>query len=275
MVTSMKKLFAAVVAAGMLTGGAWAAGAVHLLSDLIAANGSYLDSSGNGTNWSVSSAPGFNSSAFNNQPAWVFDGSTSTPLIAAQNYFGGTPFNFTPPIGDWAAVAVVDLNTSSSTSNNTLYTILGTTLTGANQWAFGQYNRTLYWGGAGCDGQKNWTGTAVYNGATTLLTTTPHVIGFSYSNTDQTVSVCVDSCAAGWQAYSIAGQTSGTPSSASTDGTLWAGASRATTVCGSTPEPWYGNYYEIRLYRESLSTAGIATYWAQQRDLLRSKYGTP
>ena len=83
MVTSMKKLFAAVVAAGMLTGGAWAAGAVHLLSDLIAANGSYLDSSGNGTNWSVSSAPGFNSSAFNNQPAWVFDGSTSTPLIAA------------------------------------------------------------------------------------------------------------------------------------------------------------------------------------------------
>ena len=276
----MKNKLLSFLGAALFAGAAWAGsstGTADVLSDLIAASGSYLDSSGNGTNWSVSTAPGFNASAYSGQPAWVFDGATSTPLIAAQNYYGSTPFNFTPPIGDWSAVFIVDLNSSTSTSDGHFHLLVGSGLTGVGQWGFGQVNRQLYFAGAGCESQNTWTGTVVYGGSNTNLTVTqPHVVALAYSNTDQAVSICVDGCAAGWQSYSISGQIgNASPSSASTDGTMWAGMSNATSSCGLTPYPWYGDFYRVTLYRETLSTAGKATRWASILASRRAQYGTP
>lgn len=274
----MKKLISAFVAL-FVAGAALAAtstGTADLVSSLVAADGSYLDTSGNGANWSVSSAPTYTAGAYSGQPAWTFDGTTSTPLIASQSYYGGTPFNFTPPVGDWSAIIVADLNAATSTTNGTLYTLLGSGQTGSNQWAFGQKNRQLYFGGSACQGNNTWTGTAVYGGSHTHLTTgQPHVIALSYSNVSQTVKVCVDGCASGWQSYSISGQFSGTASSASVDATLWAGGTNATTVCNGTPAPWYGNVYQVDLYREALSTPAKANRFTARRDQLRAKYGTP
>jgi len=273
----MKKLLSlafALALSGLSYAGS-STGTADYVTQLIAANGSYLDRSGNGTNWSVATPPGYNASAYSGQPAWVFDGSTSTPLIAAQNYYGGTPFNFTPAIGDWSAVIVADLNSSTSLVDNKVRVLLGSAQSSANRWVFAQKNRQLYFAGESCLGQNTWTSTSVYNGSSNLSVSQPHVIAFAYSNVSQSVAVCVDSCAAGWQIYSLSGQFGGTSSSASSDGTLWAGMSNASSTCSATPYPWYGNVFEVDIFRESLATTGKATRWSTLRDQLRAKYGTP
>jgi len=237
-----------------------------LFLDVVANNaGTYPDQSGNGHNLSVpgASPPTFDASACNGHGGWVFDGSATSPLVGATGSLGASTFNFPQPAAEVTYVLVLDLNSSTPSSGNVPYMLLGGAWVQANGWGFASMARQIKFANSGSTASNTWAGA--------LSTGALHLIMISMSQLSQQISVCVDACGS-WTSFSL------TPSLATSspyDISLMLGGTGATSFNNQTPKPWWGHICEVMIFNDALDNSARAARFSAVQAYSHATYGVP